>query len=378
MRAPLRLLLASSLLLLAPASAHAGKRARAEAPVADEPVEAAQAELPEEAGGVDTNPMLEAVAARLSAEPRALFEQLDEQGLGDIFERFDRGEDLTSSERAIVEAMQAQFLEEADAALRYQTGDIALRDGLATLHLGDEFRYLDPEQTENILVEAWGNPPGAQTLGMILPAAISPYDPEAGWGVVISYVEDGHVEDDDADDIDYDELLEEMKKDTESENPGRTAAGYPAMHLVGWAEPPHYQADAHRLYWAKELSAEGSPLNSLNYSIRVLGRKGVLELNAVAGMPQLSDVKPEMENLLSKVEFDAGNRYTDFDPDIDSVAAYGIGGLIAGKLLAKAGFFAVILKFLIAAKKLLIVGAIALAAGVKALLGWRKKNDDVA
>ena len=45
-----------------------------------------------------------------------------------------------------------------------------------------------------------------------------------------------------------------------------------------------------------------------------------------------------------RVEFDDGNRYSDFNPDIDTVAAYGIGGLIAGKLAAKAGIFALLAK----------------------------------
>lgn len=40
-----------------------------------------------------------------------------------------------------------------------------------------------------------------------------------------------------------------------------------------------------------------------------------------------------------------GQRYNDFSAGIDEVAAYGIGGLVAGKVLAKVGFFAIILKF---------------------------------
>ena len=36
----------------------------------------------------------------------------------------------------------------------------------------------------------------------------------------------------------------------------------------------------------------------------------------------------------------------DFDSKIDNVAAWTIGGLVAGKVLAKAGFFAIILKFI--------------------------------
>lgn len=322
------------------------------------------------------DPALEAFEARLDPEALALFESLDDAGLEDLFARVDRGEALSAVETRIVEAMQAQIVATYEAELKYQTGDVAIGSGLATLHLGEDFRYIGPEQTDRILEEAWGNPPGPPTLGMIVPADTSPVDPAAGWGVIITYVEDGHVEDDDAEDIDYDELLEEMKKDTEAQNPARTSQGYPPMHLVGWAEPPSYQADQHRLYWAKELAVDGDAETSLNYAIRVLGRKGVLELNAIARTSQMSAIKPAMERVLSRVEFDVGNRYADFDPDIDDVAAYGIGGLIAGKVLAKAGFFALILKFLLAAKKLLIVGAIALAAGLKAFFSRKKKSDD--
>ena len=48
---------------------------------------------------------------------------------------------------------------------------------------------------------------------------------------------DGFIEDDDADDIDYDELLETMKEDTKKENEQRTALGYETLEFVGWASP---------------------------------------------------------------------------------------------------------------------------------------------
>lgn len=312
---------------------------------------------------------VDAMLARLGPADRAAFEALGEQGWKELLEKAGRGSPLTPQEQAIVDAFAGAAAERFEAGLRFETGDITLQDGLAVLHLGRDFRYLDPAQAERILVEAWGNPPSEGTLGMIFPADISPLDPERGWGVVITYTTDGHVDDDDAEDIDYDELLEQMKKDTAAENSGRRAQGYPSIELVGWAEPPHYDEDTHRLYWAKELAFEGSPERSLNYAIRVLGRRGVLELNAVASMGQLAQVEPEMEKVLSRVEFSAGHRYEDFDPDLDKVAAYGIGGLIAGKVLAKAGILAGLLKLLLAAKKLLIVGAIAAAVVIKRLLG---------
>jgi len=39
------------------------------------------------------------------------------------------------------------------------------------------------------------------------------------------------------------------------------------------------------------------------------------------------------------VSFNPGDTYGEFDPKIDSTAGYTIAGLIAGGVLAKAGFF---------------------------------------
>jgi uncharacterized membrane-anchored protein len=256
-----------------------------------------------------------------------------------------------------------------ESELHFKSGDVALGENLATLHLGDSLRYLGPEDTEKVLV-AWGNPPGSKSLGMLLPNQVSPFADES-WAVIVTYTEDGHVEDEDAKDIDFNELLTDMKKDTEEANAERQKAGYPAVHLVGWAEPPHYDPSARKLYWAKELDF-GAPARTLNYDIRVLGRKGVLELSAVAALKQLAMIKAEMPKVLSAVEFNAGNRYADFDPDLDEVAAYGIGALIAGKLVAKAGLFKIIIAALLASKKLIVAGVVALAVMLKRLLGRKQ------
>lgn len=74
-----------------------------------------------------------------------------------------------------------------------------------------------------------------------------------------------------------------------------------------------------------------------------------------------------MQEVLGFVEFNPGNRYTDFNSGTDKIAAYGIGGLIAGKVLAKVRFFKLILGFLVAAKKFLIFIIIAVGAFLKKL-----------
>jgi uncharacterized membrane-anchored protein len=62
-------------------------------------------------------------------------------------------------------------------------------------------------------------------------------------------------------------------------------------------------------------------------------------------MDVLEKFDKNKDKIIASVEFNKGNKYSDFDSNTDKIAAYGIGGLIAGKVLAKAGFFAVILKF---------------------------------
>jgi uncharacterized membrane-anchored protein len=70
----------------------------------------------------------------------------------------------------------------------------------------------------------------------------------------------------------------------------------------------------------------------LNYNVRALGRRGVVVLNAVAGMEQLATVQTGMQSVLTFVDFTEGHRCADFVPSADRVAAYGIAGLIAGKV----------------------------------------------
>lgn len=260
-------------------------------------------------------------------------------------------------------------IEEFVASLDFQDGVINLPGDIARIDLGDGFRYLGPDDAERVLV-AWGNPPGNETHGMLVPTGSDLFD-QTGWAVIISYEEDGYVSDEEADKIDYTDLLTDMRADTEAENESRVNAGYEAIELIGWAAPPHYDSATHKLYWAKELAFGEAAEHTLNYNIRVLGRKGVLLLNAVAGMSQLAPVETGMQQVLAITEFNEGHRYADFDPSVDKVAAYGIGALIAGKLAAKAGLLAKLGVVLLALKKYLILIVIG-AAGLASRLFKRK------
>jgi len=260
------------------------------------------------------------------------------------------------------------------ASLKPQSGAIALPGNLAALNLPEAFNYLSPADTQRLIEEGWGNPPGSGqgTLGMILPAALNPLG-EEGWGVIVSYSSDGHIADDDAASIDYGDVLKEMKESTTADNEERAKAGYDSITLVGWAEPPHYDAATHKIYWAKDLVFGENPNHTLNYYIRVLGREGVLELNAVASMGQIAQVRESMKQVVGFADFTEGNRYADFNASTDKVAAYGLAALVAGGVAAKTGLFAKLLALLIAMKKFVIIAVLGLA-GLAAKLFKRKPS----
>lgn len=253
--------------------------------------------------------------------------------------------------------------EQFESTLTFQQGKIALPGGIATLDLPAGFRYLSPADTEKVLVEGWGNPAGNTSLGMIVPANKSLMS-AAGWGVIVTYENDGHVMDDEADTIKYDELLKDMQAATEENNKARKEQGYAAMSLVGWAEQPSYDKTSHKLYWAKELKTEGDPSSGLNYNIRVLGREGVLVLNAVASIAQLDEIRREMKQVTAFSDFTPGNRYTDFDAKTDKTAEYGIAALVAGGMAAKMGLFGKLFAFLLVFKKFAVVIVLAIGAAI--------------
>lgn len=332
--------------------------------------------------------MAEGVDAALVGDEPAAMEAADEGGEGSdgdeltlddlpvddpaalraaLAERLQLGEVDAEVRDQIIEGIASRL--EFSRSLTYQHGDVTVGDGLANLSLGDAFAYLGPDDAEKVLV-AWGNPPSDEpTLGMIVPAGMDVMDDDS-WVAVLQYEDDGHIDDADAASTDFNQILKDMQASTRDANSEREAAGYEAVTLRGWAEPPHYDSVGKKLYWAKDLQF-GDGDGTLNYDIRVLGREGVLAVSAVAALAQLDDVREGMKGVLPRVTFNDGHRYEDFDPSVDRMAAYGIGALIAGGVAAKAGLFKGLIAVLLAAKKLVVLAVVGIAAAIKSLFSGK-------
>lgn len=248
--------------------------------------------------------------------------------------------------------------------LDYKTGQVLLNSDLAVINVPPGFSFLGAKDAQFVLSEIWGNPKDETVLGLLVPKDMSFIDPNS-WAVIYSYDEDGYVKDDDASGIDYDELLTTMQEESREANEQRVKEGYSKIELIGWAQKPFYDKGAHKLHWAKELSFDGDSLHTLNYNIRMLGRKGVLVMNIISGMDNMQTVQANISKIIASTNFNNGNRYEDFNSDMDKIAEYGIGGLIAGGILAKTGVLAKIGIFLAKSWKIIALVAVGLFAAIK-------------
>ena len=267
-----------------------------------------------------------------------------------------------------------KFMDSVEASLHWQSNTVNIADGIAKLNLSADFKYLNAEQSNYVLHDLWGNPGRNDILGMIFPASAGPFT-DSSYAFIITFDSDGYVKDNDADKINYTDMLKDLQSGEAEENKKRASEGYAPIHMVGWAEAPYYDKENKVLHWAKELKFGSDSVNTLNYDVRVLGRKGVLSLNAVATMNELAMVRTAIDKILKIPEFTDGNRYKDFNSSTDKVAVYGIGALVAGGILAKTGVLALVGKFLLVAWKFILLGIAAVWAAIKKFFTGKSKND---
>jgi uncharacterized membrane-anchored protein len=229
--------------------------------------------------------------------------------------------------------------------------------GVAEIQIPDGYRFAGRDGVRRFL-ELTQNPVSGKELGVLVP----PEQSGDMWFVIFEFNSVGYVKDDEKDELDAKAILQSIKTGTENSNEERKKRGWPTMEILGWHAPPRYDPVTNNLTWAIRGSSEGDEV--VNYSVRLLGRKGVMDVDLVLNPTQVASTLPEFDQLLTGFEFTSGNRYAEFMAG-DKVAEYGLTALVAGgagAVLAKSGLLAKMWKFL-------VFGAIALFAGLKKVLG---------
>jgi len=198
------------------------------------------------------------------------------------------------------------------------------------------------------------------------------------WIVVIRYVKEGYIKDDDAKNWNADELLKNIKEGVDEGNKDRLARGFPEVDVLGWIQQPAYDAETHRLVWSMLAKDKGQPDNEpkgVNYNTYALGRDGYFSLNLLSDSVHIAGEKAVAEELLADLSYNSGKRYEDFSASTDRIAAYGLAALIGGVAAKKLGLFALLIAFVLKFAKAILVGAAVFGASVMRFFRRKPRGD---
>lgn len=233
-------------------------------------------------------------------------------------------------------------------------------------------RFTDKEGTK-LFMEATENPSSESELALMY--CRSTVTDSTHWFVVFSYDRAGYVKDDEKNSLDAPEILKSLKEGTASGNEERRRRGWEELELIGWERQPYYDVKTHNLTWSTRIRSLVASDTSINHSVRLLGRGGVMNADLVANPDEFTSAVSDFDLMLSQYDYLPGQRYSEWRSG-DEVAEYGLTALIAGGAgvaAGKLGLFGkawkLILGVVLALKKLVIVAVVAVGAFLKRLFG---------
>lgn len=240
------------------------------------------------------------------------------------------------------------------------TSDIAAK---ASLKLADDsFAFLDEANSRKFL-ELTGNIPESGNFTLL--------SVKDDWFALFTFDPSGYVKDDEK--VDPDALLKQLKSGDKAANEERKRLNIPQMYTEGWYVPPHYDPETKQLEWG--LKARGEDGHEIsNYTIRILGRTGVMSATLVSNPETLDTDVKTFKTALKGFDFNPGEKYSEFKEG-DRLAEYGLAALVAGGLAvaaSKKGVWAAIASFAAAAWKFIAIGFVGLLAWIRSR--FSKKN----
>lgn len=275
---------------------------------------------------------------------------------------------------ASLKAELAAAWEAASKAGSSGPSDVALIDQ-ATLKLPAKYFFVPKAEAARAL-RALGNVVNdTDLIGLIVGERQSDQ-----WIVVIRYIKEGYIRDDDARNWNADELLKNIKEGVEETNKDRVARGFAELEVIGWVEPPGYDDATHRLVWsmlAKDKDQADNVPKGINYNTYALGRDGYFSLNLLSNSAQIASDKTAAHELLADLDYNSGKRYEDFSATTDRIAEYGLAALIGGIAVKKLGLLALGAALVLKFAKLIFVGVALVGAGVMRFFR-RKPRDNSA
>jgi len=219
-------------------------------------------------------------------------------------------------------------LHDAYGKLEIRRGTVEVPGGVYDLNLGDKYYAVTGPDAAWVLGTLWQNLPDPAIGAIVFQNGTSPID--ESWALAVAYYADGHISDQEADEMDYDAIIQYRKDGDAAANQERLAAGLPEMETIGLTGTPGYDKASRTLHFSVLLRfmADGSEV--LNANTWVLSRHGFVLMNVLGSADQAAEVDAAMPDLIRLVTLREGHRYEDFVPGIDTVADGGLSALLGG------------------------------------------------
>ena len=167
------------------------------------------------------------------------------------------------------------------SSLAWQRGPADAKIGkIATLKLDEGQAFLDAPNTRRFL-ELNRNPPRDNHYTLV--------GGDGTWFAVFYFEDSGYVKDDEK--LDADALLTSLKETDEPSNKERKRLGMAPLYTVGWHVAPHYDPLTKRLEWGMRLRTDDNDA-IVNYTIRLLGRRGIVHATLVSDPESLDHELP--------------------------------------------------------------------------------------
>ena len=188
----------------------------------------------------------------------------------------------------------------------------------AVLDVPQGYRFTD-QLGARTLLQRMKNPISADLIGLLAPDS-------GQWWVVLEFADVGYLSRA-GQDLDAAKALEGVQKKVDKDNDARIAAGAVSVGTIKWAIPPRFDSKTHTLEWALEAQTPNDKV--INHTIRVLGRKGVLDATAVQSAK--GDYTPiPLNELVAGMSFKPGETYEDYKAG-DTLATLSLTDLIVGR-----------------------------------------------
>jgi uncharacterized membrane-anchored protein len=209
------------------------------------------------------------------------------------------------------------------------------------------------------LLRMFNNIPSGRELGILS-------TPNLSWWADFTFSDDGYVKDDEKSDIDADKLLTTLKEGQRESNKARREQKLTPFVLTDWAVKPFYNETSKALEFGFKIKEEGAgdDQESVNYSTKILGRHGVMNVTLVCAPDNLEESLTQLRGALKGFSYVGGETYAEYRKG-DKIAEYGLTALVAGGTLAVAAKTGLLGKLL----KPILIGLVAVGALFKRFWG---------